>query len=112
MTSAIASLRTVEVTRAAASRTAEGIAVREGEWLALVDTRLVASTGAAVDALLEGLRSAAAGVDPELITVYRGQGDDLPRETLIDAIAAAFPSAGVEILDGAQPLYVFIASIE
>lgn len=111
LAAAIATVRTVEVTRATASRTAEGIAVREGDWLALLDTRLVTTAVDSVSALIAGLRATAID-EPELITVYRGEGPDTEDASLLDALAESFPGSEVQILAGGQPLYVFIASIE
>jgi dihydroxyacetone kinase-like predicted kinase len=109
MTAALGAVRSVEVTRAAASRTVEGIAVREGQWLALLDGKLVAAEASALDALVSGLArgdGAAAG----LITVYAGEGEAAARA--VEHLRPLYPGVEVEGFDGGQPIYVFVASIE
>ena len=103
-------VRTVEVTISAANRSTDGIDARDGEAIALVDGRLVASTPDPADALLAGLARVAAG---SLITVYGGEAttaDSL--ESARQRIADAFPVAEVEAISAGQPLYPFRASVE
>lgn len=103
---------TVEVTIAAVDRTAEGIAVKAGETIALVDGRLVASDSGPIPVLLAGLTSANAA-DDCLITLYTGAGIDASMaQTVIAAVQSALPNATFETVDGGQGLYPFIASIE
>ena len=106
------SLRTVEVTTSAADRQADGVSAREGEAIALVDGRLMVSTVDMVDALVAGLEAAdAAGAS--LITLYGGEATTAAALLLArDRVAAAFHGAEIEVIDGGQPLYPFIASVE
>lgn len=112
MSEAAQAVTTIEVTIAAASRTADGVEVKEGEAITLLDGRLVASSGSAREALLAGLRMAE--VEPgALVTIYGGE--DLTPEELEQAraeVEAAFDGAEAQALEGGQPLYPFIASIE
>jgi dihydroxyacetone kinase-like predicted kinase len=111
MTSAMAGVRTIEVTTAAATRRADGLAVCEGDVIALVDGKLVAAKPALLDALLPALREAGAG-SAGLITLYGGEA--LPAEELDrirGAVAQAF-GAEVQAHSGGQPLYQLIASVE
>jgi uncharacterized protein len=111
MADALGTVRTVEVTRAAASRTVEGVSVREGQWIVLLDTKMVAGADAALDALIIGLKVANAA-NTELVTVYLGEGQREHAEQILKAVSTAFPIPSVEMLDGGQPLYAFIASVE
>jgi DAK2 domain fusion protein YloV len=111
MTSAMAGVRTIEVTTAAATRRADGLAVCEGDVIALVDGKLVAAKPVLLDALLPALREAGAG-SAGLITLYGGEA--LPAEELDrirGAVAQAF-GAEVQAHSGGQPLYQLIASVE
>lgn len=101
----------IEVTVAAADRTAGGVTVKRGEAIALVAGHLVASAASGVDALLAGLRAAGAG-EGGLVTVYTGEDARGREETARVAVAAAFPGTEVQFLDGGQPLYEFVASVE
>jgi DAK2 domain fusion protein YloV len=109
MTEAAAAVRTVEVTVAAASRTVEGVRVRAGHAIAVVDGKLVAARPTLEDALTEGLVRAGAR-EGVLVTLYVGEGGDLERAEA--AVRAAFPAAELEVLDSGQPLYPYIASVE
>jgi DAK2 domain fusion protein YloV len=103
---------TLEVTVAAASRTADGVDVREGQAIALLDGRLVAASASPREALLAGLRIAEPARG-SLITIYGGEDTppaDLERARTV--VEAAFDGVEVEALSGGQPLYPFIASVE
>lgn len=112
MNEAAKDVTTVEVTVAAASRTADGIDVREGQAIALLDGRLVAAEQTPRQALLAGIRRAAPSRG-SLVTIYGGE-DTPPAEleTARAEVEAAFDGVEVEALSGGQPLYPFIASVE
>lgn len=103
---------TVEVTIAAADRAAEGVAVRRGQAIALVDDRLVAAADDVAEALLAGLKRAAAG-GASLITVYAGR-ECAPSDAdrIAEHLRGAFAGVEVEQVMGGQPLYPIIASVE
>ena len=105
-------LHTVEVTIAAANRTASGVSVKKGDAIALVDSRLVAATGDILTALVEGLdRCEPRGAS--LITLYAGAGVPAGQLTAFhQAVAERYPGLEVEAVRGDQPLYPLIASVE
>lgn len=109
---AMESVRTVEVTVAAADRTAEGVRVREGDAIAMVDGRLVLAAPSLLKALLRGLDHARAA-EASIVTLYGG--GEVGEEGTADALRAVadrFPGIEVETVYGGQPLYPFIASVE
>ena len=71
MLAAVASVQTVEVTQAAADRTADGVTMSAGDDIALLDGRLVAAACSPLDALLAGLAKAEVAA-ANLITIYAG----------------------------------------
>ena len=112
MVAASSAIRTVEVTRSAANRQADGVDAREGEAIALVDGRLVISTMDPLDALIAGL-AAADAASASLITLYGGE--ETGAITLASArkrISSAYPGMEIEAIVGGQLLYPFIASVE
>ncbi|MCC7364320.1 MAG: DAK2 domain-containing protein [Dehalococcoidia bacterium] len=111
MREAAAGVVTVEVTTAAADRTADGIAVRTGQAIALVDGTLVAAEETPLAALLAGLAVAGFG-DGALVTVFTGEGHAGDSEQVAAAIANLFPGVEVDMQDGGQPIYVYVASVE
>ena len=110
MRDAIAGLATGEIARASRDATVDGVEVREGDWLGLVDGSAVASgddidevVDAVVGALLDGGRG--------LLTVLTG--DDAPDvDALRRRIATAHPSVEVDVHDGGQPHYPLLLSAE
>ncbi len=107
----LAATRTVEVTRAAADRAADGVAVRAGEAIVLVDGRLIGGAPDALTALLAGLAEADAA-EAGIVTVYAGADYAGSREELRERCEAAFAGVEAEVLEGGQPLYELIAAVE
>ncbi len=111
ITEALDATRTVEVTRAAANRTADGVDVREGEAITLVDGRLISGTDDAVEGLLAGLAEADAA-DAAIVTVYTGADFTASPDDLTERIEATFDGVEVEVVAGGQPLYELVAAVE
>jgi dihydroxyacetone kinase-like predicted kinase len=112
MRRAAAAVTTIEVTTAGASRRADGIYVREGEAIALLNGTLVASAVTAADALAACLRKATIEAG-SLITLYKGDGvDPAEAEVVANSIRSQHPGVEIEVVDGGQPLYPYIASVE
>ena len=109
MMSAMDGILTLEVTTAQADRVADGIAVRAGQAIAILEGTLVTAANDAPKALIAGLIAAnAAGA--ALVTIYTGEGAAADLESLdFDVI---FPGVEIQVMDGGQQLYQFIASIE
>ncbi|MCK9517940.1 MAG: DAK2 domain-containing protein [Dehalococcoidia bacterium] len=112
MREAARTVTTVEVTHTTADRSIEGIAVRAGQFIALVDGVLRAARDSAVEALVAGL-AAGGAAEGSLITLYYGDSAAAESRAAVPRVLTeAFPGAEVEAHDGGQSLYTFIASIE
>lgn len=111
MTEALESVRAVEVTIAAAARTTEGIEVRKGDALVLLDTKLTGTAETQEDALIEGLRQGGAA-EAEIVTIYPGADADDDVAGLEERLAEEFPGVEIEVVRGDQSLYGYVASIE
>jgi dihydroxyacetone kinase-like predicted kinase len=112
MVEAAAAVRTVEVTRATRNVELDGVAVREGDVLGLLDDVLVAAGSDLIDVSRTALSQAGADA-AEIVTLYRGA--DVPVEDadrFADALRQAFPTATIEIQDGGQPHYDYLISVE
>ncbi|MGE3855440.1 MAG: DAK2 domain-containing protein [Dehalococcoidia bacterium] len=112
MLEAASRVRSVEVSRSVRAAAVDGVEVREGDAIALVDGRLVAAAPTLEDALLAGLEDARAA-NAELITVYLGA--DAPGDALATVgalIEARFPDAEVQVVVGGQPHYAYLAGVE
>jgi uncharacterized protein len=112
MTSALKEVQTGEITTANRSVEIDGVNVREGEIIALLNRKLVFSAPSLEEACL-GLLEKAETQDYELITLFYG-ADITKHEAnhIGDAIRATYPDQEVELQDGGQPHYQFIISIE
>ena len=112
MTAAMSGVRSGEVTTAVRSAVVDGVAVAEGQAIAMLDGALAAAAATPNDALAAMLDAAGAG-DGALVTLYYGAGLAEPdaREAA-DALAERFPGAEIEIYDGGQPHYHYLVSIE
>ena len=112
MTAALDEVLTGEITIATRSVEMDGVQVKEGQVIALLDGKLVLSSSDLEDAVLHLLDFAHAERF-ELVTLFFGA--DLPRrevDHIADLIRTRFPEQEIEVQDGGQPHYSFILSIE
>jgi len=112
MTSSLKAVRTCEITNATRSVEMNGVPVKEGQLIGLVDGELLVSSTNLQDCCLQTLKAAQAE-DYELITLFYGAG--LPKEeaeNIAAVIREAFPNQEVELQEGGQPHYPFIISVE
>lgn len=112
MKEAILEVETGEITRATRSVEIDGVAVREGEFIALHNGKLVLGSPSLLDATL-GLLKVAHADHFELITLFYGV--DVPKNEanqIADEIRFAYPEQEIEVQEGGQPHYYFIISIE
>jgi DAK2 domain fusion protein YloV len=112
MTEAVHSVRSGEITVATRSVEIDGVAVREGQAIGLLDGKLCCS-GETVERVTLDLLAKAVAEGSELITLY--SGSELPparANRLVDQIREAHPSLEVELVEGGQPHYQLIVSVE
>jgi DAK2 domain fusion protein YloV len=111
MTDALPRVSAVEVTRAVRDSRVNGLAIHEGQVIALVDGDIVQAgedEPAVIEAVLRG-RAAPA----ELVTVYWGaQSDETAAAALVDRLRGAFPGTEFELHRGGQDHYPYILSLE
>jgi hypothetical protein len=112
MLSAIDEVETGEITTATRTVEMDGIKVKEGQIIALLNGRLVVASNSLKDATIELLDKAHAS-HFELITLF--YGIDVPRQevnSISDHIRKIYPGQELEVQEGGQPHYHFIISIE
>jgi len=112
MTKALNSVQTGEITVATRSVEIDGVNVKEGQVIALLDGKLVVSAGSVEEGCL-GLLEKAKADEHELITLFYGQ--DTPHaeaNRIADVIRKKYSSQEVEVQEGGQPHYHFIISVE
>ena len=112
MGEAIGKVHTAMITYAARDSDFGGHAIHAGEYLALLDGALIGSY-TNLKTLFKELSWAFDDYHPEFITVY--YGEDVTEE---DANAAAatiegnFPEAEISVVEGGQPVYYYMISVE
>jgi DAK2 domain fusion protein YloV len=113
MSDATKHVRTFEVT--IATRTLDsinGVMVNEGDYFALVDNQPAAADPQLQSVVLAALAKIQAETY-ELVTVYYGA--DVSEESasaLIEALKSAYPMLEYECVNGGQPLYPYLLSVE
>jgi len=101
-----------EITSATRSVELDGIKVVEGEIIGLVNERLVAS-GPTIEHVVWPMLEEMNLSQREILTLYLGDGVELEYAELLGArIAERFPDQELELIDGGQPHYHFILSVE
>jgi len=112
MAQAVGEIRSVEVTTATRSVELDGVQVREGQVIGLLNGKLAVSGDDLEAVLLEVLKKAGAD-QAELISLYYGAGMiALQANKIGDRVRETWPRVEVEIVRGGQPHYQFIASVE
>lgn len=104
-------VRSGSVTKAIRDALLDGVPVRRGQYMGVLDEKLVVAGDIAFDVLVEMLTGQ---VDEEsLLTVYCGaeiDSDGLQQAT--QELARKLPGVEIEILSGGQPDYDFLLAIE
>ena len=112
MTVALTSVMSGEVTTAVRSTSIDGVPVSEGHPIALLDDKLVCASEHVSDALL-ALVQAAEPDDGTLVTLYRGESrGENDADADAGALRTAHPGIEVEVVDGGQPHYHYLVSVE
>ena len=112
MTDAAQCVFTAQITYAARNSDFDGFDIHEGDYLALLDGKLL-GTDRDVSALLDGLSDEAASREAEFITVFYGEDvNEEDAHKACDAFTRKCPDAEVNLICGGQPVYYYIISIE
>ena len=112
MTRALSTVKTGEVTIATRTVEIDGVNVKDGQVIALLDGKLVVSAESVEQGVMELLEKAGAD-EHELITLFYGEGMQHAEANRIkDVISEKYSNLEVEVQEGGQPHYQFIISIE
>ena len=105
-------VHTVAITYAARDSDFDGHDIHAGEYLALLDGALIGSQSD-FDALLHSVTDAAASIEPEIVSVYYGEDvNEADAQATGAALGKAFPDADVNVVNGGQPVYYYMISLE
>lgn len=103
---------TGEITVSTRDTTINGVSVRAGQIIGLIDDKLAVADDGIASTLLALLEKANAGAR-ELITLFYGNGlTEAEAAPIAEAVRQTYPSHQVELIAGDQPHYYFIVGIE
>ena len=105
-------VHTVAITYAARDSDFDGHDIHAGEYLALLDGALIGNY-TDFPTLLQSVVEAAESLEPEIISVY--YGEDVKESEAQDtgvSLETAFPDADVNVINGGQPVYYYMISLE
>ncbi len=112
MSEAARRVTTCEITTSTRDATINGVRVRAGQIIGLIDDRLAVADDGIAPTLLALLERANAD-ECELITLFYGNGlSEAEASSIAETVRQAYPSLQVELIAGDQPHYYFIAGIE
>jgi hypothetical protein len=112
MQEAASNVHTAMVTYAARDSDFDGHDIKAGEHLALLDGALLGSFPD-VNTLMGKMVEAFDSFDPEFITVYYGADvDENDAAKAAEVITARFPDADISVVNGGQPVYYYMISVE
>jgi uncharacterized protein len=101
-----------EVTIATRNANIDGVDVREGNYIALLNNKLVFAGHDLADSIIALMQKAKAE-SREIVTLYYGEGiSEQEAEAMIDVLTDKYPDLEYELVYGGQPLYPYLISIE
>lgn len=112
MTESLAEVVSASVTHAVRNTTIDGLEIRENDFLAMVEGKIVASD-ADLEIALDLMFAKMDLADKEIFSIYVGEeGSEEFAEQLQEKLEGQFEDLEVEIFPGDQPVYPYIFSAE
>lgn len=112
MEEAMAQVSTMEITYAARDSEFDGAAIHAGDYLLLVDNQLF-GTEKDLTAALKKLAQESQKRGGEFISIFYGEGvQEQEAQQALGLFQAACPEAEITVLDGGQPVYHYLISVE
>ena len=112
MTEALATVKSIEITRAVRSTQLNGLSIKKKQAIGLLDGALISVNDSTAEVVHEVLDKAEPD-KADVVTLY--YGEDTKEEdanAVNEAIAAKYPHLQVEVVNGGQPHYEYIISVE
>jgi dihydroxyacetone kinase-like predicted kinase len=112
MTKALATVQTGEITVATRTVEIDGVHCEDGQVIALLDGKLIASAYS-IEQACALLLGEAKAEEHELITFYYGQDmTHAEANRIADLVRGKYSEQEIEVQEGGQPHYQFIISVE
>lgn len=112
MTEMLDSVVSGQITNAIRDTAIDGVEIHEGDYLGMVDGKIILSEADKYQATLDTLNKMISE-DIEIITIIVGEeGTQAEAEKLSEVIEGSYPDLEVEIHEGKQPVYPYLLSAE
>lgn len=112
MKEALSHIISVDITTAVRDTSFDGVAVKEGHYIGMINNKLVMS-GDQLSQMVIDLLGHAEIDGAELVTLYYGDNVTEPEvESMISELEDIYPTMDYDIVYGGQPLYPYLISIE
>lgn len=112
MNEVIGNVKSLSVTYAARDSSFDGLEIKEGEYLALNEGKLLCNT-ASLDSLQEEIANTLKASGAEIIGVYYGEGvAEADAEAFVSTLQERLPEAEISLVNGGQPVYYYLISAE
>ena len=112
MEQAASRVKSGQVTLAVRDSSIDGVEIREGDYLGILNGKIVISERDLFDACT-GLLAAMMDSGEEMVSVLVGEdADDELTERLQSFLEETYPDAEIELLPGGQPVYMYLFSVE
>lgn len=112
MTDMLESVTSGQVTHAIRDTSIDGVEIHEGDFLGMIDGKIVLSEPDQYQTTLDTLNKMI-NEDIEIITIIVGEdGNQAEAEKISEALEASHPDLEVEIHEGNQPVYPYLLSAE
>jgi DAK2 domain fusion protein YloV len=112
MTDALERVTTGEVTQAVREAQVDGVKVKEGHFIGLVDDRVVVSA-AGLDEVVRAVVSRLLDGGQEILTALLGEGETGERaREAVEGLRESYPRVEIDIHEGGQPFYPVLLAAE
>lgn len=112
MTEMLSSVVSGQVTHAIRDTTIDGVKITEGDFLGMIDGKIVISNPDIVETSLDTLEKMI-DEDTEIVTILAGEGGSVEQaEALTAKLVERYPDLEIEIHQGDQPVYPYLFSAE
>ncbi len=112
MTAALAAVQTGQITYAARDSSFDGHDIHEGDFMAMLEGKLLASSRS-FDDVMRKLGRTMCGRKSQFITIFYGEGSTPEQaEQVRELFAKEAKNAEISLICGGQPVYSYIISVE
>ncbi len=112
MRAALSSVTTCEITTATRSVDLDGVSVRQGQLIGLLNDVLVSAGNDVTTIALDLLEKANADKYEQVTLYYGGESDEAQANALAQRLQERFAEQDFEVVSGGQALYPYIISVE